>query len=141
MTRAHRVAVAWRDASRAERFAAEFGYAKAYGGIEALLADEKVDIVHIAVPHVYHRAIAEQALRAGKAYPVHLTRLMFGEFAEFSHSRFLTQTGVEDSAGILARHANGASSIIISLENDIHPLLSANRWMQAPDTRSQMYPH
>ena len=61
------VAVASRSKERADEFAKEFGFARAYGDIDGILNDPDVDIIYIVVPHVFHRDIAERAIRAGKA--------------------------------------------------------------------------
>jgi len=61
------VAVASRDLSKAESFASRFGHEKAYGSYDELFADEAVEIVYIVVPHVFHAAIAKEAILAGKA--------------------------------------------------------------------------
>lgn len=47
-------AVASRTLSKAELFASEWGFAKAYGSYEELAMDEKVDLVYIATPHSEH---------------------------------------------------------------------------------------
>lgn len=62
-----RAAVAARDLKRAEAFAEEFGFAKAYGSYEELLADPDVDLVYIALPHSHHREWTLKAVSAGKA--------------------------------------------------------------------------
>lgn len=65
-------AVSSRNQSTADAFAAEFGFAKAYGddggdrGYQRLLADDAVDVVYIATPHAQHHEVALAALRAGK---------------------------------------------------------------------------
>lgn len=59
-------AVASRDISKAEDFAAKNGFKKAYGSYEALLDDPDVDIVYIATPNNYHYANTLSALNAGK---------------------------------------------------------------------------
>ncbi|HXF97392.1 MAG TPA: Gfo/Idh/MocA family oxidoreductase [Gaiellaceae bacterium] len=51
--------------SSPERAAAK-GVAPAYGSLAEALADERVDVVHLATPNHLHRAQAEQALAAGK---------------------------------------------------------------------------
>ncbi len=61
------VAVASRNAERARAFASEFGFETSYDSYEALVSDAAVDIVYVVVPHVFHREIAEMAIRAGKA--------------------------------------------------------------------------
>lgn len=60
------VAVASRDAGRAQAFAAQWSLPTAHGGYEALFDDVDVDIVYIATPHPSHRDNAIAALEAGK---------------------------------------------------------------------------
>ncbi|MEM0969084.1 MAG: Gfo/Idh/MocA family oxidoreductase, partial [Verrucomicrobiota bacterium] len=67
VTDAELVGVGSRKLERAERFAQEFGFQKAFGSYEELFADPAVQVVYLVVPHVFHRELAEQALRAGKA--------------------------------------------------------------------------
>jgi len=59
-------AVCSRSVDRAETFAREFGFAKAHGSVEELLADGAVDIVYIGTPHATHVDLAISALEAGK---------------------------------------------------------------------------
>ena len=59
-------AVASRDISKAEEFAAKNGFAKAYGSYEAMLSDPDVDIVYIATPNNLHHSNTIAALSAGK---------------------------------------------------------------------------
>jgi predicted dehydrogenase len=61
-----RHAVASRDQVRAQAFADEHGFAKAYGSYEELLADPDVDAVYVATPHRQHHAVASAGLKAGK---------------------------------------------------------------------------
>jgi predicted dehydrogenase len=60
------VAVASRDDSRAERYAAERGIPRAYGSYEALLADPDIDAVYISLPNALHLEWTRRALKAGK---------------------------------------------------------------------------
>lgn len=62
----HLAAVASRDLSRAQDFAARHGAERAYGSYEELLQDDGVDIVYIATPHAQHHAVARQAMLAGR---------------------------------------------------------------------------
>ena len=55
-----------RDLSRAERFAREFGGTRAYGSYAEAVADPAIDAVVVAVPPVFHKALALEALAAGK---------------------------------------------------------------------------
>lgn len=63
---ARRLAVASRDMHRAEEFASQEGFERAYGSLETLLDQSDVDIVYIATPHATHSRIAVAALEAGK---------------------------------------------------------------------------
>lgn len=47
-------AVASRSAEKAEQFAREHGFTKAYGSYEDLVSDEQVELVYIATPHSHH---------------------------------------------------------------------------------------
>lgn len=60
------VAVGSRDAARAEAYAREHGIERAHASYEALLADEGVDAVYIALPNALHHEWTMRALRAGK---------------------------------------------------------------------------
>ncbi|HEX2362267.1 MAG TPA: Gfo/Idh/MocA family oxidoreductase [Jiangellaceae bacterium] len=60
-------AVSSRSAQQAQTFADEFGVERAYGSVEDLLADDKVDIVYVATPHAQHAPIVGAALDLGRA--------------------------------------------------------------------------
>jgi D-xylose 1-dehydrogenase (NADP+, D-xylono-1,5-lactone-forming) len=60
------IAVASRDASRAEAYAREHGIERAYGGYDALLADPDVEAVYIPLPNSLHVEWTLRALEAGK---------------------------------------------------------------------------
>ena len=59
-------AVASRSAEKARAFADHWGFYRAYGDYDALLADSAVDIVYIATPNARHKADILAALAAGK---------------------------------------------------------------------------
>lgn len=59
-------AVGSRLQHKAKEFANDFGAKKAYATYEELIQDEKVDIIYIATPHVFHFELAMQCLRAKK---------------------------------------------------------------------------
>jgi D-xylose 1-dehydrogenase (NADP+, D-xylono-1,5-lactone-forming) len=60
------VAVASRNPARAQAFAREFGIGRAHASYEALLTDEAVDAVVIALPNALHHHWTMLALEAGK---------------------------------------------------------------------------
>lgn len=59
-------AVGSRNLDRAKEFAAKWGFEKAYGSYEELLADPNVDAVYISNPHAFHMDAALQCINAGK---------------------------------------------------------------------------
>jgi xylose dehydrogenase (NAD/NADP) len=60
------IAVASRDAARAEAYARERGIERAYGSYEELLADPDVEAVYISLPNSMHVEWSIRALEAGK---------------------------------------------------------------------------
>jgi predicted dehydrogenase len=60
------VAVASRDAVRAQAYAREHGLERAHGSYEALLADPEVDAVYIPLPNSMHVEWSVRALEGGK---------------------------------------------------------------------------
>jgi D-xylose 1-dehydrogenase (NADP+, D-xylono-1,5-lactone-forming) len=60
------VAVASRDAARAEEYARGHGIGRAHGSYEALLEDPEVDAVYISLPNSMHVDWSIRALEAGK---------------------------------------------------------------------------
>ena len=59
-------AVGARELSRAEAFAREQGFEKAYGSYEELVSDPEVDLVYVATPHSMHCEHMRLALEHGK---------------------------------------------------------------------------
>lgn len=59
-------AIAAQELARAEAFAKQYGFTKAYGSYEEMLADEAVDLVYVAVPHSHHYKMTKMCLEAGK---------------------------------------------------------------------------
>ena len=59
-------AVAARDLDRAQAFAAEYGFAKAYGSYEQMLRDPEVELVYIATPHSHHFEHMKLCMEHGK---------------------------------------------------------------------------
>lgn len=60
-------AIASRDLTKAQRFAGEYKFDKAYGSYEELVKDEEIDLVYIATPHSQHYAHAKLCIEHGKA--------------------------------------------------------------------------
>ena len=65
MDEAENYAVAARDADRAWAFADTWGFERAYGSYEELLADPAVDLVYVALPHSHHHRWTIAALEEG----------------------------------------------------------------------------
>lgn len=61
-----RYAVASRDKEKAELFAREWGFKKAYASYEELADDPEVDLVYVATPHSHHYAHARMCIEKGK---------------------------------------------------------------------------
>mgnify|MGYP002517675015 CR=1 FL=1 len=61
-----RYAVASRDLKRAEKFAEQWGFEKAYGSYEELAQDPQVEFVYVASPHSHHYEHAKLCLEHGK---------------------------------------------------------------------------
>ncbi len=66
MGSAQAYAIAARDLDRAQAFAEAYGLERAYGSYEELLADPRVQLVYIALPHSHHYKYAVKSLEAGK---------------------------------------------------------------------------
>ena len=59
-------AVASRQLQTACDFADRWGFTRAYGSYEEMLADKEIDLVYIATPHSHHYKHAKMCLEAGK---------------------------------------------------------------------------
>lgn len=60
-------AVGSRDINRSSHFAREFGFQKAYGSYEELVADSSVDVIYVASPHSHHYEHTMLCLKNRKA--------------------------------------------------------------------------
>ena len=59
-------AIASRDRSKAETFAKQWNFTKAYGSYEEMLDDELVELVYVATPHSHHFEHTRLSLLKGK---------------------------------------------------------------------------
>ena len=59
-------AVSSRDLAKAEGFARDFGFQKAYGSYDEMLADPNVELVYVATPHSHHFEHMMLAIAFGK---------------------------------------------------------------------------
>lgn len=59
-------AVASRSLEKAQAFAREWGFERAYGSYAELLDDGDVDLVYIATPHSHHYDVTREAILKGK---------------------------------------------------------------------------
>jgi predicted dehydrogenase len=59
-------AVASRDNNKANEFAKEFGFERAYGSYEEMLKDPNVQLVYVATPHSHHYEHVKLCLNHGK---------------------------------------------------------------------------
>lgn len=59
-------AVASRSLERAEAFAREYGFARAYGSYEELVRDPEVELVYVATPHSHHYEHMMLCMKHGK---------------------------------------------------------------------------
>ena len=59
-------AVAARDLDRAQAFAAQYGFEKAYGSYVQMLQDPNVELVYIATPHSHHAEHMKLCIAHGK---------------------------------------------------------------------------
>ncbi|SHO45538.1 Gfo/Idh/MocA family protein [Anaerocolumna xylanovorans] len=60
-------AVASREMERSEKFAAEYGAAKAYDNYMDLIQDEEIDIIYVALTHNFHYEVVKKCIQNGKA--------------------------------------------------------------------------
>ena len=94
------VAVASRDAARADAYAAEHGLATAHGSYEALLADPEVDAVYVV--HNEFRSVISQVVGTKRLLPIELGEL---GAAEGAGTDYLFEPGPDVILGrLLPRH-------------------------------------
>ena len=108
--RADVLAVASRDASRAQAYAREHGIERSYGSYEALLADPDVEAVYISLPNSMHVEWTLRALDAGKHV---LCEKPFSRHPDEVEQAFdrAESTGLVLSEGFMWRHHPQAAKL------------------------------
>lgn len=85
------LAIASRDAARAQQYAARWEIPRAYGSYEALLADPAIDVIYVSLPNSFHHVWTTAAARAGKHVlcekPLALTVKQCDDIIEAARSR------------------------------------------------------
>ena len=76
------VAVASRELAKAQAFADDYSFARAYGSYAELAADVEVDVVYVATPHSDHFDSAKLCLEAGRSVLVEKPLTATAEQAE-----------------------------------------------------------
>jgi D-xylose 1-dehydrogenase (NADP+, D-xylono-1,5-lactone-forming) len=104
------IAVASRDAGRAEAYARDHGIARAYGSYDALLEDSDVEAVYIPLPNSMHVEWTLRALEAGKHV---LCEKPFSRRAEEVEQAFerAESAGLVLSEGFMWRHHPQAAKV------------------------------
>lgn len=59
-------AIASRSLEKAEAFAKEYGFERAYGSYEELVSDPEIDLIYVATPHSHHYEHAKLCVEHGK---------------------------------------------------------------------------
>jgi predicted dehydrogenase len=114
--RAHVLAVASRDAARAEAYAREHGIERSYGGYEALFDDSDVEAVYISLPNAMHVGWSLRALEAGKHVLCEKPFSRHPEEAEqaFDHAE---SAGLVLSEGFMWRHHPQTAKLVELVAN------------------------
>ncbi|MBQ2609669.1 MAG: Gfo/Idh/MocA family oxidoreductase [Butyrivibrio sp.] len=107
-------AIAGRDKEKAESFMEKFGFRKAYGSYEELLADKDVQAVYVPLPNHLHREWVIKALKAGK-HVLCEKPLALNEEQE----KEMFETANENGVHLMEAYAYLHSPYIQSLKKDV----------------------
>lgn len=136
-------AVASRDYGRAENFAKQWGFAKAYGSYQELAEDPQVELIYVASPHSHHyqhtklclehnkHVLVEKAFTVNAAQAEELIRLSEEKgllLAEAIWTRYMPSRKMID--GILA---SGVLGKVTSLTANLGYILPHVERMQNPE--------
>lgn len=142
MEEAENFAVAAREYERAQAFAERWGFTRAYGSYEELLADPDVDLVYIALPHSHHYEWTLKAIEAGhhvlceKAFAAneHQAREMIAAarkrgvlLAEAIWTRYMPSRTIIDNL-----LAEGAIGDVVTVDANLGYKVDMNRRMTDP---------
>ncbi len=107
-------AIAGRKIEKAQVYAADFGFAKAYGSYDELLADEEVQAVYIPLPNDLHKPWVTKALQTGKHVLCEKPLALDAEEA-----REMYETARENGVILMEAYAYLHSPYVESLVNDV----------------------
>lgn len=107
-------AIAGRSLAKAEAYAAEFGFEKAYGSYDELIADPDVQAVYIPLPNDLHLPWVKKALEAGKHVLCEKPLAM-----NAAEAREMFDTAEKNGVFLMEAYAYLHSPFIESLKKDI----------------------
>ena len=125
--------MASRDAARAEAYAAAHGVPRGYGSYEALLADDGLDAVYIALPNALHFEWTMRALAAGKHVLVEKPFTRVPEQVEQAWGE-AEKRGLVLLEGYMWRHSP-QTQLVLSLLPALGELQAVHSWFFDPVLR------
>ena len=105
------VAVGSRDGARAQAYAHEHGISTAHASYDALLADDGVDAVYIALPNALHHEWTMRALAAGKHVICEKPYTRRPEQVDEAHDE-AERSGLVLTEGLMWRHARQTALLL-----------------------------
>jgi NDP-hexose-3-ketoreductase len=97
-------ALANRTYGKAERMAAAYGISRVADSLQALIDDETIDAVYIALSNELHAEWAQRALQAGKHVLVEKPLCQSAEEAEQLRRAYAASNGLVLEEGLMVRH-------------------------------------
>jgi D-xylose 1-dehydrogenase (NADP+, D-xylono-1,5-lactone-forming) len=122
--------VSSRDRARAEAYAAAHGVPRAHGSYEALLADEELDAVYIALPNALHFEWTMRALAAGKHVLVEKPFTRLPEQVDQAWGE-AEKRGLVLVEGYMWRHSP-QTQLVLSLLPELGELQAIHSWFFDP---------
>lgn len=129
-------AVCSRDLARAQEYATDFGFERAYDDYAALLRDDEVDVVYLATPNHLHEKHTIEAARAGKHVLVEKPMALTSLQAE-AMVNACRQSGVKLGVGFHLRHHPAHVEIRDILRKGLlgKPLMVQLQWIKTNPRR------